>query len=622
MLLSNLFRHYSTIQSLGLANVLRVLSYRLKVSTGYFALSQPIKPFPRTGQLFTPSNRPQKHFLPPSPSDDTEQLLHGNLPFFSNRHFQMGTPPNWFLNPYTGKRVPNTTHWSRSSTFAYGDVKIIWESSRFDWALKLAAAYNQTGKQVYLDTLNKWGQDWLDKNPLNRGPNWKCGQETSIRLLNMLLSTLLLSSDSPQDGLLRIVIERHCQRISTTLDYAVAQQNNHSISESAALYIAGAWLLSHNHSKRAERWHRTGKYLLETQTHRLIKPDGTFSQYSTNYHRLMLDMLCQAELWRRQLGLQPLNSGFYERAKLATNWLTEISDLSTGNAPNWGENDGARLFELSDASFSDYRTTIQNSNALFHNKRVLSKGPWDLMLKLFKSPSSYAETSTLLTTAAQDFPSGGLTIFKLCDISMLIRYANFCFRPGHADIFHVDMSVAGKNLLRDGGTYSYNTDPHWRNYFTEEPAHNTIQFDDNCMMPRLGRFIFGDWVTMETQPTINTSADTLEWSGSYRQRTSRARHTRSISLQGKTCRITDEIDGFKSKAILRWRLSPDKWSLTQNICTGPRARIKIESSAPGTVINLESGWESLHYLEKTKLPVLTVLTTNKPTTIVSEITID
>ena len=66
-----------------------------------------------------------------------------------------------------------------------------------------------------------------------------------------------------------------------TLDYALSQDNNHGISESAALYIAGNWLKTFcSDKKRIKHWgavFEVGRKTLERLSVRLIAEDGGFS---------------------------------------------------------------------------------------------------------------------------------------------------------------------------------------------------------------------------------------------------------------------------------------------------------------------------------------------------------
>ena len=60
----------------------------------------------------------------------------------------------------------------------------------------LAQAWRIEGEERYLDTLNAWLLDWVKCNQVNSGVNWKCGQEASIRIINLLLTARLLDTYS------------------------------------------------------------------------------------------------------------------------------------------------------------------------------------------------------------------------------------------------------------------------------------------------------------------------------------------------------------------------------------------------------------------------------------------
>ncbi|MFV7425598.1 heparinase II/III family protein, partial [Stenotrophomonas geniculata] len=89
-------------------------------------------------------------------------------------------------------------------------------------------------------------------------------------------------------------IEAHLKRIEPTIDYAIAQDNNHGTSEAAALYIGGAFLNANKPLPQYKKWQALGEKWLANRANKLIMHDGGFSQYSINYHRVMLDSYCLA----------------------------------------------------------------------------------------------------------------------------------------------------------------------------------------------------------------------------------------------------------------------------------------------------------------------------------------
>src|SRR5690606_31645940 len=102
--------------------------------------------------------------------------------------------PDWHTNPVTGARVADPSiPWWRIPDFdpSIGDIKTVWEASRMGWVIPLAQRA-AAGDVDALDRLNGWLADWCRHNPAYRGPNWKCGQEASLRLLHLSAGALLL----------------------------------------------------------------------------------------------------------------------------------------------------------------------------------------------------------------------------------------------------------------------------------------------------------------------------------------------------------------------------------------------------------------------------------------------
>lgn len=586
-----------TALALGLPNLARVFAYRLGVSTGFNPVRHlravvPPAPFfrevPVAAGGLTPSQqwrREASYFgWWPRPLDDS--------------------PPDWFLNPLSGVRLAAPEReWWRIPDFdpGVGDIKTLWEASRFDWTLAFAQRA-RAGDNDSLKRLNAWLEDWCAHNPPYRGPNWKCGQEASIRVMHLAMAALILGQTrDPEKGLVGLV-RIHLQRIAPTVSYAMAQDNNHGTSEAAALFIGGSWLARLGIAE-GERWQRLGCKWLENRAARLIGADGSFSQYSVNYHRVMLDTFGMVELWRRHLGLPAFSTRFRARAAAAAQWLAAMVDPRTGDAPNLGANDGARLLPLTDTDYRDFRPSVQLAMVLFTGCRAYARdGTWNDPFSWLGAalPDASAEAK-----ASRQFDDGGYAVLRRGDVMALLRYPRFRFRPGHADALHVDLWKEGENLLRDAGTYSYNTEPEWLNYFAGTASHNTVQFDDRDQMPRLGRFLFGNWLeTLSLQP-LNETGETATFGAGYRDG-SGAIHTRDLTLTDECLRVRDEVHGFARKAVLRWRMRPGEWRVEGNALADGRHRLKVESGVPIVRFSLVQGWESRYYQQKTGVPVLEV----------------
>ncbi|MGI9499745.1 MAG: heparinase II/III domain-containing protein, partial [Geminicoccaceae bacterium] len=522
---SGWMERWRTARALGMGNVARVAAYRGMKRTKLAKWLTATPADAAVGELFRAEAAAEDASLDP---DLTV--------FFSKHRKALDGQVPWLYDPFAEESFEEPArHWSEIPDFVRPgrDIKAIWELSRFDWVLKLALAARDGRSDAPVARLNALIRDWQRHNPPFLGPNWKCGQEATIRMLQTLLAAALLDQDgldpdeAPSEAL-KAFVEIHAKRIAATIQYALAQDNNHSISEATGLFIAGAWLARHDTAARRPRsWQERGRNQLERLAVRLFAEDGSFSQYSITYHRFVIDMLAQAEWWRRRLELPEFSETFLTRVRAGTRWLYDLTDPETGDGPNVGSNDGARLFALSDSDYRDFRPSVQFAMKLFEDQVPYPEGKHDqqlICLGLAPEPRRPLERSSRVmadggfvlmiphpgesvprgghASPNDDVPPGGSvpregSVSRGDNVSKTwasVRFPSFAFRPAHADALHVDLWVEGVNLLRDSGSFSYNPAPGASPDLRATAAHNTIEFDDRDQMPRLGRFLFGSWL--------------------------------------------------------------------------------------------------------------------------------
>ncbi|MCJ8191964.1 heparinase II/III domain-containing protein [Sphingomicrobium aestuariivivum] len=572
-----------TYRALGVRNVARVAAYRFGLKTGLhpvlrIAAERPEGPFFRASEAA----------LPFAPREDWRETM----PWFGHASRALdGAPPDWHRSYETGEHASADAPWHQLPDFdpALGDIKAVWEASRFDWAIAMAtrAAAGEGGD---LDRLNVWLADWIAKNTPFIGPNWKCGQEASLRLLHLALCAVILEQDGDSEPALLDFVALSCRRIAPTMSYAIAQANNHGTSEAAALFVGGSWLARHGRSE-GQRWARVGFKWLDERAATLILPDGSFSQSSIVYHRFMLDTYVFATLWARRHELAPLAEATHTRLARATRWLHAMAQPESGDAPNLGPNDGSRLFALTDGPYRDFRPTLQAASALFLDARAIDAGgPWDRMLDLFGE----ARPDTVLEEASTThFTDGGFGVLREGRAMALLRFARFPFRPAQADVMHVDLWVGETNVLRDDGSYSYAADTR----FGSSTMHNAVTFDGREPMPRVSRFLWGDW------PHAETSTDARSITARHRDANGNT-HVRTLSLSSDSMTVEDDFSGEAETATLRWRLLPGDWALEDGVARLGEVEIRIEG-VPPDAISIETSEESRHYFERTVVPVLT-----------------
>ncbi|MDW7549438.1 heparinase II/III family protein [Pseudoalteromonas peptidolytica] len=591
----NLFRYFSAI------SLFRFFLYKISIVFGFNSVKK------ITHVVFL-----EDFYLPYT---NRREVLKCNTQWF-NKHTYFGHEkadsalPNWHKSCLNGELAPAEKPWYLIGDFnnQLGDIKGVWEASRFDWVVSFAQ-HIAIGDVNALTRINSWLINWVESNPTYNGVNWKCGQEASIRVMHLALAALILKQTHHTTPALQSFIKAHLKRISPTIMYAIAQDNNHGTSEAAALYIGGSWLVQ-NGDAEGIKWQKQGLKWLENRAHNLIEEDGSFSQYSVTYHRVMIDTYSLVEVWRQKHKLPKFTKALYKKLSLASSWLYYFTNVKSGDAPNLGANDGARLIPLTSTDYRDFRPSVQLANVLFNDALAYEKEEeycqpllWleiDRPAKLFPNKVS------------KDFPDGGYCYMKQGEIELYLNYPKFKFRPSQCDALHIDLWVDGKNVFRDGGTYSYNAGDKYISYYGGTVSHNTVQFDGHEQMPRLSRFLLGDWLKTVGKQTLKSDNNTHCFSVAYKDRYN-CQHARSIELSEGRLLVTDNIKGFKEKAVLRYRLAPVDWILEDKILTSSICKLVFDSDVEFSKITLSNGKESRYYYQETDLPVLEIEVTRAGT---------
>ncbi|WP_374512667.1 heparinase II/III family protein [Brevundimonas sp.] len=564
----------ATLPRLGLGNVAAVALYRARARLGQVAPDPPGQS--PAAPVFSLPREPAAWPDRVAALEEAQGLANGELRGLGELRLTFGNPPEWSVNALTFRQSSFRDSWWKGSDqdTDLGDIKGVWEASRFDWALALARAARH-GDAESVKRLNHLVADWISNAPPFKTLNWRCGQEAALRMVQLLLAAHVLGQDHASSRLAPFVAVT-LERILPSLSYAMAQDNDHGFSESAGLFIGGAWLARHGAEdfkelgKRAARIGRTG---LENRIRRLVFADGGTANYSTNYHRFILDWLTQAELWRRRLGQAAFSSGFAERAAAATRLMAILTNAVNGDAPNLGSNDGARAFRLEGLPYRDYRPTVQLSGATFLNLRMYAPGPWDEPLA-WQGVVAGGDAPPNSETGVSVFESFGLAKIGVPGSYGFLKAPRARFRPQQADPLHFDLwTAAGDNWLGDGGTYSY-FDVSGAEQVTSIRGHNTIQFDDREPMRRISRFLYADWIEGSA---FESNADSIQ--AAYRDYAGAA-HARSVTAAGEVWRIEDRISGYQSHATLRWRLPLADWRLEGRKASCRGMEIEIESDVP------------------------------------------
>lgn len=567
---------YKALVQLGLRPLVNLAIYQIGLLTGHYErLSRKKSNLPAKTKLTIrwPVAIPPKELRHPISREGFEQIekiLKGRFRQFGGGFADINLTPKPPLDLWT-------QYENNPGNYLIEDIKFIWEPARFGWAIQLACAWSESQSRSIEQAFWNYLEEFLSANPAYYGPNWVSGQEASIRLMSMGFAASIFQrgdefSPEKATGLLQSIVE-HAQRIEMTLPYSRSQDNNHYLIEGIGLYTAGWMIPDHPES---EKWKTKGWQIVLEALDRQIADDGTYCQHSMNYHRLML----QSVLWLESLLLRDKISFpeiIRKRLAAATQWYLAQIDPISGKAPNLGSNDGALLFPMADAEFSDHRPTAQAAAAAFLDAPCLKPGEWDnLQIWLgFKYPAGKELVGLNAKTSGVHKIGNHHTWASL-------RAVDYHHRPNQADQLHIDLWHEGMNLLMDAGTYRYTAPPPWENALAETFVHNTVSIDGHNQMSRAGKFLWLDWakarIIKETENLISAEHDGYLKHGILHRRTLE----RESNLNWK---VLDELIVVKKSGEhrhrLHWLLADGRYTLQNNQIKvfHPKARISLTISS-------------------------------------------
>ncbi len=519
---------------------------------------------------------------------EAEDLFAGRWRYFSGELLEMGNPPDWFVSPISGKRWSSESHWTQIPDLPTPgeDIKYIWEPSRFSHVFQLVRAYATEKNDRYCELFWTHFESWCAANKPESGPNWRCGQELSLRVIVWVFG-LYSFFDSPATtpGRLKqitMMICYHARHIAEVHWYAKRCLNsNHGISEAVALMTVGALFPD---CPRSGHWLEMGTKSLTAEVKKQIYPDGTYIQHSTNYARLVVQLLSWVITLSRSFTIRLPEVVIIQARELLT-WLVSLQNKETGRMLDYGPNDGALLFHLTNCDYHDFRPALNTLNLLVNDQRLYEPGPWDEEAVWLTGMDISTKTITR-SLGKRVFADGGYYRLDGENLQAMIRCASYRHRPYEADNLHLTISISGQPVLIDAGTYLYNAPDEWRRYFAGTGAHNTIQIDQLDQMRRGRRWLWHNWTRSEVV-LCDIDNDTPHFAGKHFSHEP-LMHQRDVWVRNGTCFVRDTVTGDGRKHIFRlhWQLADLDLTARSNggdilVKDGESLRLACHATLPG-----------------------------------------
>jgi hypothetical protein len=481
---------------------------------------------------------------------EADRILAGEVAAFEDAWQPLGDPPEWNRDPRTGRVAPPAFGLAIDHRdAAVGDPKYLWEVNRQQHLVRLAQAWALTRDRRYLDRVGRDVSSWIEQCPFPTGLNWNSPLEAAIRLISWSVTWQLIGgvsselfSGEPGQRLRERWLDsvyRHAWFVRHHLS-KFSSANNHVLGELAGLYVAAttwpAW-------PALRAWRGEARRLMLRESLRQTAPDGANREQAVGYHLYALEYMLIAGV-AAQAANDAFPAEFWERLRRMVGFLESIGDVA-GRVPMFGDSDGGTALRLGPDRCLPPASRYGAWAGLSGAKAVTDEGGWLRRPAGGLAPeaaNAFAETGYYVLASSRSAPGEVLVVADAGPLGLAPLAAH-----GHADALSFTLTVGGREVLIDPGTFDYYSEPGWRDYFRSTRAHNTVVVDGVDQSVAAGAFLWRhqartrilSWATSAAEDRLEAEHD------GYRRLAAPLVHRRGITLAKREprIRVTDRFAG-------------------------------------------------------------------------------
>lgn len=458
---------------------------------------------------------------------------------------------------------------------AVGENRYVYELNRLHVlpALAVASVKGNSGSVCQISSVIT---SWQKENPFLYSVNWKSGIEVGIRAVNLVITRLLLQSNTSANSTLEQIdalLSYHYTYLKSHLSL-FSSANNHLLKELLGLIVISAVYSFENQKKELTYYFKYFQKELLKQTFE----DGGSKEQSVHYHAAVLNASFLALHFAEKNKLKALPE-FLDRLKSMCIFLDEMT-LGGKTESLFGDKDDSNIvYDVFDGRFNLYHSLLTTGKRLFGIEYSYYKcTSTDLLNTLFYGDVKNAQTKNTVIREKDHtfFPASGYFIFNNLPLNSKLYFdvGPLGFEPiaahGHSDLLHFTLWVDDDPFIVDSGTYQYN--PYylkWREYFRGITSHNTISVNKEQHAKSLGVMLWGKLPSIKTKSFGEDEKGNIFCTAEHSAFKNNNRsiiHTRTISRELNEVVIKDIVNGEGSfEANFYLHFHPDvKPELIQN----------------------------------------------------------
>lgn len=455
-----------------------------------------------------------------------------------------GADPLWHLDPVTGQHWPADRFcfdvgYRGSATM--GDVKYVWEFSRLQFLQPVALHARLSGDTAALAFVERAIAGWHAANPPFNGVGWSSGIELSLRAISLLVVTSLIGEQLSEPTRTRIkeILYSHAFWLGR-YPSRFSSANNHLVAEEAALFLIGATC---PFVPQADRIASDAEAVLVREAGRQIYEDGVAAEQSPTYGALTSELVLLCAWVADQRG-QPMPEPVRSRLTAFADWIHWLAEPD-GLVPAIGDDDEGRVLTLGQAE-PGYATSVAGAIAGFVGRADLVPPHTPSLRNALVAPTAPAPRPE----GTRSFSTGGYTVHRAMAggraVTLVVDHGPLGYLAiaahGHADALAFTLTVDGKPLFVDPGTYLYHSGHAWRDWFRNTRAHNSVAVEAAEQSIISGAFNWSHKAQARRDHLVETPFF-LEASHDGYQKRFGVRHVRGFTLNDHSLTLDDALLG-------------------------------------------------------------------------------